>query len=420
MRLRMKAAASGERFEEAARLRDRIEAVERTVERQAMISTRFVDRDAFGLAREAHRVEIQVLHVRQGKLLGESSHGFRDVRLSEPEVLASVLGQFYEGGRDLPAEVLLPLEVEGLETLEDVWRERGGRAVRAVVPRRGERRRLVEMARRNAELKLLERSRRERSHIEALESLQAALRLNVLPRRIECYDISHLQGVFHVGSRVCFVDGQPEKDGYRRYKIREAAGGDDYAAMREVLRRRVQRIDGDPAPDLLLVDGGKGQLNAARVVLEDAGQESIPLAAIAKERADEGEGARVRRHGGLKREKVFLPNVKDPVTLAPDSQGLLLLQRIRDESHRFAIRYHRNLRSKRALRSVLDELPGIGPAKRQALLRAMGSLQRIREASEEDLAQVPKVTRSDAALLYRFFRAEPAGESADTDRGGEG
>jgi excinuclease ABC subunit C len=419
MRLRMKAAASGERFEEAARLRDRIEAVERTVERQAMISTRFVDRDAFGIAREAHRVEIQVLHVRQGKLLGESSHGFRDVRLPDPEVLASVLGQFYEGGRDLPAEVLLPLEVEGRETLEDVWRERRGGAVRTAVPRRGERRRLVEMARRNAELKLLERSRRERSHIEALESLQSALRLNALPRRIECYDISHLQGVFHVGSRVCFVDGQPEKDGYRRYKIREAPGGDDVAAMREVLRRRVQRIDGDPAPDLLLLDGGKGQLNAARAVLEDAGRE-IPLAAIAKERDDEGEGARVRRHGGLKRERVFLPNVKDPLTLAPDSQALLLLQRIRDESHRFAIRYHRNLRSKRALRSVLDELPGIGPAKRQALLRTMGSLQRIREASEEDLAKVPKVTRSDAALLYRFFRAEPAEGAADVDPGGEG
>jgi excinuclease ABC subunit C len=406
----MATASTEERFEEAARVRDRLQAVERTIERQAMISTRFVDRDVFGLAREGERIEIQVLHVRQGKLLGNSVHSFRDVRLDDGEVLASVLAQFYDGDRDLPREVLLPFAVEGTDTFEELWRERAGRAVRIQVPQRGERRQLVQMARRNAEVALQERTRRERTHLESIEALQQALRLPHPPHRIECYDVSHLHGALHVGSRVAFVDGKPHKDGYRRYKLRDTDPGDDYAAMREIVRRRLQRLEQDPAPDLLLLDGGKGQLNAVRAVLEDSSAVEIPVAAIAKERGEEGTGARVGRHGGLKREKVFLPNVKDPVTLAPDSPGLLLLQRVRDESHRFAIRYHRSLRSKRALRSVLDELPGIGPAKRQALLRGFGSLQRVREASEEELASIPKVTRSDATMLYRFFHPSPRGE----------
>jgi excinuclease ABC subunit C len=408
LREQMAAAAENERFEEAARSRDRLQAIERTVERQAMISTRFVDRDVFGLAREGQRVDMQVLHVRQGKLLGNSTIALRDVRLDDAEVLASVLAQFYEADRDLPREVLLPLGVEGKEPLEELWRERAGRAVQIRIPQRGEPRRLVVMAQRNAEVALQERARREKTHLEAVDALHRALRLPRPPRRIECYDISHLQGALHVGSRVAFVDGKPDKDGYRRYKLREAGPGDDYGAMREILRRRIQRLEQDPAPDLLLLDGGKGQLNAARAVLEDAEVEDVPLAAIAKERDEESPGGRVRRHGGLKQERVFLPNVKDPVILAPDSPGLLLLQRVRDESHRFAIRYHRSLRSKRALRSVLDELPGIGPVKRQALLRGLGSLQRVREATEEELAAIPKITRGDASLLYRFFHPPPS------------
>ena len=407
LRERMRTAARTERFEEAARLRDRIAAIDRTVERQAMVSTRFVDRDVFGLAREGDRIEVQVLYVRRGKLLGASRHSFRDVRLDNAEVLASILGQFYEADRDVPREVLVPAPVEEEGALLELLRERRGGPVRIWVPRRGERRQLVRMAERNAELALGERTRRERAHLDAIEPLQRALRLPHLPRRIECYDISHLQGALPVASRVVFVDGEPDKDGYRRYKIRDADPGDDYAAMREVLARRLKRLAQDPLPDLLLLDGGKGQLNVARAVLRDFDVD-LPLAALAKERDDGPAGPRVQRHGGLKRERVFLPNVKDPVTIPPASPALLLLQRVRDESHRFAIRYHRQLRSKRALRSVLDELPGIGPAKRRALLRGLGSLQRVREATEEELARVPRVTRADARRIHRFFHAEPA------------
>ncbi|MEE9280351.1 MAG: excinuclease ABC subunit UvrC [Myxococcota bacterium] len=400
---RMEAAAADERFEEAARLRDRIQAVERTIERQSMVSTRFVDRDVFGLARDGGRLEIQVLHVRQGKLLGGNVYAFGDVRVPDGDALDSFLGQFYAGDRDVPREVLLPVEVDGRSALEAILRERAGRAVALEVPRRGERRELIRMAERNAGLSLLERRRREEDTEGRLEALRELLRLPELPRRIECYDISHLHGVLSVGSRVVFVDGKPSKSGYRRYKLRDTNPGDDYAGMREVVRRRLARLQTEPAPDLLLLDGGKGQLNAVRAVLSDLSISDIPLASLAKERDDEAPSPRVRRHGGPKREKLFLPGVKDPLELRPESPATLLLQQVRDESHRFAIRYHRELRSKAGLRSILDELPGIGPVKRRALLSELGSLQRIRTATTEQLAAVRKISRADAELISRFF-----------------
>jgi excinuclease ABC subunit C len=417
---RMSDAASSEQFEEAGRLRDRIDSIERTVERQSMISTSFADRDVFAVAREGRRIEIEVLHIRAGKLLGGNAHSFGDVRIPDAEALDSFLSQFYAGDRDLPREVLLPFAVEGREALEALWRDRAGRAVRISVPQRGERRRLVELAERNAELALAERSRREQTAQESLRDVAILLGLPRPPRRVECYDTSHLQGDLHVASRVVFENGAPAKDGYRRYKLREAAPGDDYGAMREVLRRRLERLDTDPAPDLLLLDGGKGQLNVVRALLADLNVEDIALASLAKERDEEAASPRVRRHGGTKREKLFLPGVKDPLLPAPDSPGLLFLQRMRDESHRFAIRYHRELRRKLSTRSILDELPGIGPVKRRALLRTLGSLERIKKASAEDLAAVPKITRADAERIVRFFAGEPVkAEPQSADSTGE-
>ena len=408
---RMEVAAEAERFEEAGRLRDRIESIKRTVERQTTISPRFADRDVFGMARDGRRLEIEVLHVRQGKLTGGNAHSFNEVRIDSADALDSFLSQFYAGDRDLPRELLLPVPVEGVSALESLWRERAKRVLRVAVPQRGEGRRLVEMAERNAELALAERSRRERSSEESLAAVAELLGLASPPRRIECYDTSHLQGALHVASRVLFENGLPAKDGYRKYKLREADPGDDYGAMREVLRRRLQKLDQDPAPDLLLLDGGKGHLNTVRALLGDMGIEGIACAALAKERDDEAPSPRVMRHGGAKREKLFLPGVKDPVLPAPDAPGLMLLQRVRDESHRFAIRYHRDLRSRMGMRSILDELPGIGPVKRRALLRVLGSLERVKRASEDELAAVPKITRADAARIASFFAAPPAPES---------
>ena len=222
LRAQMEEAATQEQFEEAGRLRDRLHAIERTVERQVMISTGFADRDVFGLAREAGRLEIEVLHIRQGKLTGGNAHSFSDVRIDDSLALDSFLAQFYAGDRDLPRELLLPLAVEGADALDGLWRERAGRGLRVLVPQRGEGRRLVEMAERNAQLALSERSRRELDSERQLAAVAELLRLPASPTRIECYDTSHLQGSLHVGSRVVFEQGVPAKDGYRRYKLQEA------------------------------------------------------------------------------------------------------------------------------------------------------------------------------------------------------
>ncbi len=408
---RMRAASEGERFEEAARLRDRARAVARTVESQAMVSRKFVDRDAFGVARDGPRLEIQVMHVRVGVIAGGAAHEFRGVAGDDAEALGSFLTQFYEG-REIPREVLVPLELESAAAFAELWRERAGHPVEISVPKRGERRRLVELATRNAALALEARDQREQNSGELLEAVREALRLERVPISIECYDISHLQGSLGVASRVSFVDARPHKPGYRRYKLRETAPGDDYGAMREVLRRRLEKLESEPAPDLLLLDGGKGQLNAARALFADLGVEGIALASLAKERDEDSASGRVMRHGGQKREKLFLPGVKDPIMLARDSAALLLLQRVRDESHRFAITYHRELRKKSQFRSILDELPGIGPMKRRALLRQLGSLEKIRAASLEELEAVPKLGRRAAAIVHRFFHAELPGSVA--------
>jgi excinuclease ABC subunit C len=402
---RMRAASAGERYEEAARLRDRARAVSRTVESQAMVSRKFVDRDAFGVARDGPRLEIQVMHVRVGTIAGGAAHEFRDVAGDDAEALGSFLAQFYEE-REIPREVLVPLELESAGAFAELWRERAGHPVEIAVPKRGERRRLVELATRNAALAL---EARDQNSGELLEAVRDALRLERVPVTIECYDISHLQGNLGVASRVSFVDARPHKPGYRRYKLRETAPGDDYGAMREVLKRRLEKLESEPAPDLLLLDGGKGQLNAARALFADLGVEGIALASLAKERDEESPSGRVLRHGGQKREKLFLPGVKDPIMLARDSSALLLLQRVRDESHRFAIAYHRELRKKSQFRSILDELPGIGPMKRRALLRQLGSLEKIRAASLEELEAVPKLGRRAAAIVHRFFHADVPG-----------
>jgi excinuclease ABC subunit C len=346
---------------------------------------------------------------------GGAAFTFSDLPIDDAEALASFLAQFYAEDREIPREVLVPFAIESAAPLAELWRERAGHPVRLTAPRRGERARLVELAARNAALSLAERGRREDAGGKALAALGELLRLPGPPDRIECYDVSHLGGTLPVASRVTFHGGLPWKDGYRRYKVREAPPGDDYAALREVLQRRLARLDEDPAPDLLLIDGGKGQLSAARAAAADLGLRDLPLASIAKERDRESRTARVKRHGGAKRERIFLPGVKDAVEPPPDHAGLVLLQRVRDESHRFAITYQRELRRKLATRGALDELPGIGPVKRKAVLRALGSLERVRGASVEELAAIPKVSRADAERIFRFFRAPPVGAAVKAE-----
>ena len=409
---RMQRAAAEERFEDAARLRNQIGAVERTVEGQKMLEMRPVERDVFGLARRGGEVEVRVLHVREGRVVGSQGYGFSDVRLDDGEVIGSFLGQFYapDAARPVPREVLTPTALEDGGALEGLVTERAGRRIAVRAPQRGKLADLVQLANENAELGLTARLEARESLTTALQELREKLDLPALPVRIECYDISTLHGTLSVASRVVFENGRPTKGAYRRYRIREAAPDDDYACLREVIQRRLARSDNEPLPDLLLVDGGKGQLGVVTAALADAGL-SAECAGIAKERDAASPSPRVKRSGGLKAERLFRPGRKDPVLLPPSSRGLLLLQRVRDESHRFAITFQRELRSKLGMTSILEELPGIGPGKRRSLLRHFGSLKAIRAASESALAGAPGVSARDARTVRRFFDAV----SADSD-----
>jgi excinuclease ABC subunit C len=411
----MAEAAGAERFEDAARLRDRLQAVEQTIESQQIVTEKGVDRDVFALAREGGELDVQVLHVREGRVIGARDFPFSNVRIDDGEVMGSFLGQFYGSGEGHapPREILTSVDFEDEGALGLLWRERFNQAVSIRRPQRGGSRRLVEIAERNASLSLAMRLAARESVETAIAELQERCRLSSPPRRIECYDVSNLQGTLAVASRVTFEDGQPVKKDYRRYRIRHAEAGDDYACMREVLDRRLRRVGAEPLPDLLMVDGGRGHLGVVMASLEDAGLEvQVEVLGISKERDDASPTLRVKRSGGLKAERIFRPGRTNPILLPPSSRGMLLLQRVRDESHRFAIEFQRELRSKVNMKSILEELPGIGPSKRSALLKTLGSLRAVKGATIEALEAVPGISDSDAASIRRFFDALTAPEVA--------
>jgi excinuclease ABC subunit C len=413
----MAEASAAERFEDAARLRDRLQAVERTIESQQIVTESGLDQDIFAIAREGGELAVQVLHVREGRLIGARDFPFSNVRIDDGEVMGSFLGQFYGSGEGHapPKEVLTSVDFDDDGALASLWRDRFGQAVSIRRPQRGANRRLIEIAERNASLSLATRLAARESVETALAELEQQCRLGRPPRRIECYDISHLQGTLAVASRVAFEDGEPVKKDYRRYRIRHAEAGDDYACMREVLDRRLRRVGSEPLPDLLMVDGGRGQVAVVMAALADAelgAEGEVEVLGLSKERDEESASLRVKRSGGLKAERIFRPGRANPILLPPSSRGMLLLQRVRDESHRFAIEFQRELRSKLNMTSILEELPGIGPAKRRALLKTLGSLRGVREASVEELAAVPGISARDAESIRRFFEALSAPDAA--------
>ncbi len=415
----MERAAADERYEEAARLRDRIGAVEQTVQRQQIVGERAIDRDVFGWARRGGEVEVAVLHVRAGRVVAHVSHAFSDIQIDDAEAFGSFLGQYYAvPDRVVPGEVLVAIEPADAEALRELLGERAGRRVALRAPLRGPLRELVGMANANAELQLAQRLDARESVLATLAELQQRLGLARLPRRIECYDVSTLGGTLAVASRVAFEDGQPDRNGYRRYRIRAAAAGDDFACLREVLSRRLERRESDPLPDLLMVDGGRGQLGVAVAALRDAGV-GLDAVGISKERDGVGDAKRVKRHGGLKAEQLHLPARKDALMLAPSSPALLLLQRVRDEAHRFAIEFQRKLRQRVHLTSILEEIGGIGPRKRRSLLRELGSLRAVREATALQLAGVEGVSSADAQRIRSFFAALEATEAGVVPDSGE-
>jgi excinuclease ABC subunit C len=402
LRGRMAAAAAQMRFEEAARLRDQIRAIEQTVERQKVAEAGGGDQDVFGLHREGGEVEVAVLFVRQGKLIGRRSYPL-EWRLDEEELLSAFVQQFYGREVFIPDQVLLPLPLEDAGTLAEWLGEAKGKKVAVLAPQRGGKRELVELAARNAAESFRERGSRREAREAVLEEIRERLHLARLPRRMECFDISNIQGRQSVGSMVVALDGEPAKGEYRTYRIRTVAGADDFASLDEVLRRRLTRgLAEGSLPDFILIDGGKGQLSVFTTLLDELGLAGkIDAAGIAKSRVFANvRGAVVEKS----EERFFLPGRKNPVVLLAGSPALFMLERLRDEAHRFAITRHRRLRGKAALASALEEIPGVGPARRKALLRHFGSVKKIREATAEELSAAPGVPESVARAVYEYFR----------------
>jgi excinuclease ABC subunit C len=398
----MKRASRELRFEEAGDLLQRIQAIERTVERQKVArqaSSR--NQDTLGLYREGDRVTVQRLTVRRGKLVGGEARHLERMHLPDDTVLADFLARFYLSEEVLPEEVLLPMEVPETGALEGVLSERRGRRVRIRVPRRGEARQLVLLARRNAEQAFRRRGDESRALEEVQAELASRLKLARSPETVECVDVAAISGKLAAGSIVRFAEGRPAKSGYRKYRIRGAKVPDDYAMMREVLSRRFRRgLEEGDLPDLLVVDGGKGQLNIALAVLQELGVEGLSVVALAKERHGP---SRPERKAA---ERVYLPGRKNPVLFPRNSGALFLLQRIRDEAHRFAQAYHAALGKKQTLRSVLDEVPGIGTKRKQQLMKAFGSLKSLREAAPEEIVRRASIPDSVARTLSEWLKAE--------------
>jgi len=399
----MEAHATGERYEQAAHVRDQIAALERIHERQAVALPEALDLDAVAVALEEARAYGTVLVVRGGRLIGrEGFHLATPPGASSAEVLAEFLDQFYTRTTAIPHEVLVPEEVPEGEMLASYLTRRAGARVRVRVARRGERAELMAIAERNARLSLKRAALAHTSHHEpSLEELSKALNLTSHPWRIEAYDVSNLHGQEATGSMVVFVGGQPRPDAYRRFRVRASGQPDDTAMMREVLNRRFRRglaelRDTSMArgkfsdmPDLVLVDGGLPQLGAAVQALGTFPELDTEVAALAK-----------------REELVYRPHRRTPIRLPRRSPALGLLQRIRDEAHRFAVDYHRLLRGRRALASLLDGIVGIGPRRKELLLKRFGSLEGLRAASLEELLSVRGIPRDLAERLYKALHAE--------------
>ena len=390
-------------YERAASVRDKIRAIERTMESQKMAAFARTELDLVGIARQDAQAAIQLFAIRNGKLIGRDVYLVDALREApDVEVLGSFLSQYYARASSIPREVYVPFLPPDTADLEAFLSDKRGSHVRLHVPQRGERRELMALATRNAGETLAREQARwladQGKTLAALEQLADALNLPGPPMRIECYDISNFQGAESVGSMVVFEEGKPRTGEYRRFRIRSVTGPNDFASHQEVLRRRFRLTKtGDEGsdeerrwamPDLVIVDGGKGQVSAAKEVLDELGLHDLPLAGLAKER-----------------EELFLPSVADPILLPPTSSALYLVQRLRDEAHRFAITYHRDLRSKRSVRSAFDDLPGVGPKRKRELLKVFGSVKRVRDAPVEQIAAVPGISRALAERIKATLEA---------------
>ncbi len=410
LRGRMQMRSDAEDFEVAAALRDSLSAVERSLARQHIVQDEFVDQDVWGLYREADFVEVAVLFVRGGKLVGRRTFTQKDQELPDAAVIAEYVQQYYATGTLIPDEVVVGVELEGGDVVAEWLTLQRGKRTRLVEPKRGIRARLVELADRNAAASATSRRNKDADAEQMLAKIAERLSLVRPPKRIECFDIAHIQGSETVASMVTFVDGVPARGLYRKFKIRTVENN-DFASMYEVLTRRFRRANKigaaanegeDPAwarPDLLVIDGGKGQLGMAVAALTDlgvplGGDHGVEVIGLAKERDLEA---------GSAPDRIYRRNVKDSIPLRSNSPELYMLARIRDEAHRFANTFHRDRRSKATLTSELDTIPGIGATRRQRLLKHFGSVRAIRQATVEDLAKAPGMNKAAAEAIMKYF-----------------
>jgi excinuclease ABC subunit C len=397
---KMQKAAEALDFEKAALFRDQIRAVERVIEGQKIATTVKGEQDVIAFAQDRDQAYVQVFFIRGGKLIGRESFVLRGTSFEEPrQIMANFIKQFYDSAPHIPPLLLLQYPLEDLTVINNWLQSKRGGRVRIQVPRRGSKKELVEIVAENARQGLEQLKIKQLASpavlTAAMAEIERELNLPRLPSRMEGYDISNIQGTAAVGSMVVFDKGKPKPADYRRFRIKTVSGADDYAMLQEVLRRRFKRgLKGEVSatdtwmilPDLVLIDGGKGQLNAALSAMREMGVESVPVAGLAKEN-----------------EQIFIPQKADPVILPRSSRGLQLLQRLRDESHRFALGYHQKIRKREALASTLDAIPGVGPRRKQSLLKQFGSVRAIREASVEELASTKGVSRNLAQKMKEYL-----------------
>jgi excinuclease ABC subunit C len=400
LQAKMNRAAEVMNFENAAKIRDQIQAMHEIIEGERVAAVIRGEEDVIAFVQDGDQAYVQVLFIRSNKLTGRESFLMKGTREeSHIKIITGFIMQYYSSCPQLPPLLLLQYPIEDKDTIIEWLKGKRGAKVAIHVPKQGLKKQLVDMAAENArqgfdQLKIKEMAT-AKSLDKALSQLQEELRLPELPKRMEAYDISNIQGTSAVGSMVVFENGQPNRNHYRRFRIKTVEGANDYAMLQEVLRRRFRRAatrDEEAEkdawqikPDLVLIDGGKGQLNAALAVFKDSAEE-IPFIGLAKEN-----------------EEIFLPHKKDPVVLPRSSPGLQLLQRLRDEAHRFAISYHTNVRRKKAFKSALDDVPGIGPRRKKALLRRFGTVQGIRDASTEEIMAAAGMTDNEAKKVKEYL-----------------
>lgn len=404
LKKQMNEASENLNFEEAARLRDRIVSLEHALEKQNVDWGGTKDQDVIGLYMQDEHYQLCILYVRGGKLLGSKSFAPVKVKIDMSEIISSCLTQYYDRETNIPDEIIIPCRLPDEEVITEWLTEKKKGKVVLTVPSIGTKNALLEMANDNARNLWEAAHKKEEQKTAAMQILQEKLSLTTLPRRLECYDISNISGKHAVGSMVVFQDGEPQKDSYRRYRIKASSEPDDYAMMYEMLSRRF--TSGENLPDLVVVDGGKGQLNVSLSVLKDLKIKLDVIGLAKEERAVFPDRAVKKKKAGKSEDRVYLPGRKDAVYLSAWPQSLRMLQQARDEAHRFALSYHHQLKQKDDLRSVLDDIPDVGAARRKILLKYFNSGKKVMDATLEELQNIPGIGKTLAEKIYSHLKKE--------------